>query len=128
MPTALELPREEWRRYIEAASKRPDLPEPSAKEIKERELLIARVQEAANELKKLYSVRRVILFGSLAHRAWFSSDSDVDLAVEGLEGASYLKAWGVVEDIIGTRSVDLIDMETASDSLKDTINRHGKEL
>jgi predicted nucleotidyltransferase len=128
MPTALDLSREEWKRYIESASRRPDLPALTPEETQEREQLLSRIQKAANELKKQFSVRRVVLFGSLAHRAWFSLDSDVDLAVEGLESASYWKAWGLVENIIDTHPVDLIDIEKAGESLRHTIERHGVEL
>ena len=70
----------------------------------------------------------MILFGSLAHQAWFSQDSDVDLVVEGLSSAEYLRAWGEVEAIIGDRQVDLIEVETTSTSLRDAILRYGKEL
>ncbi len=128
MPTALDLPRKEWGRYIESARRRPDLPAITPKEAQEREQLLARVQEAAIELKARFSVRRVVLFGSLAHSAWFVPDSDVDLAVEGLDSGSYWKAWGLVEDIIGTHPVDLIDIETAGKSLQQVIERHGVEL
>ena len=85
MPTALELPREEWGRYINSAKRRPDLPGPTAEELQEREALLARIRKAAAELKRQFSVRKVVLFGSLAHSAWFTPGSDVDLAVEGLE-------------------------------------------
>lgn len=128
MPTALELPREEWGRYIEAASRRPDLPAITPEEAQEREQLLARVKEAADELKKRFSVRRVVLFGSLAHSAWYVPDSDVDLAVEGLDPGSYWKAWGLVEELIATHPVDLIDIETAGESLKQAIERDGVAL
>jgi len=128
MPTALELPREEWGRYIESASRRPGLPAITPEEAQERDQLLARVKEAVVELKKQFSVRRVVLFGSLAHRAWYVPDSDVDLAVEGLDPGSYWKAWGLVEDIIATHPVDLIDIKTAGESLQQTIERDGLEL
>ena len=128
MPTALELPREEWGRYIESARRRPDLPAITPAEAQEREQLLARIREAVTELKRRFSVRRVMLFGSLAHSAWFVPNSDVDLAVEGLDSGSYWKAWGLVEDIIATHPVDLIDIETAGESLQQAIERYGVEL
>ena len=45
---------------------------------------MGRIRETAAVLKSRFGVRRVILFGSLAHDAWFMPDSDVDIAVEGL--------------------------------------------
>ena len=128
MPTALQLSREEWMPYVEAASRRPGVPELTPAERRERERLLSGVREAAAVLKTCYSARRVVLFGSLAHKAWFYSDSDVDLAVEGLRGHAYWEAWRQVEDIIGDRSVDLVEIETAGESLRRAIQHAGMEL
>jgi predicted nucleotidyltransferase len=87
-----------------------------------------RVRQAADALKARFGVRRVVLFGSLAHEAWFVPDSDVDLAVMGLRTEDYWRAWRLAEDIIADRPVDLIDVETAVDSLRRAIERHGVEL
>lgn len=128
MPTARELSREEWDRYVRAASRRTTPAELTPEEQEERERLLQRAREAASALKVQFGVRRVLVFGSLAHSAWFVPDSDVDLAVEGLAGEEYWAAWNLVEDIIGDRQVDLIDIETASDSLRHAIEQHGIEL
>jgi predicted nucleotidyltransferase len=128
MPTALELTREEWEPYLQSARRRPDFPVITPEEAQEREQLLVRVRKAAVELKRHFSVQRVVLFGSLAHRAWFIPDSDVDLAVEGLDSANFWKAWGLVEDIIGTHPVDLIDIETAGETLRQAIKQYGVEL
>ncbi|MBL7164788.1 MAG: DNA polymerase, partial [Anaerolineales bacterium] len=85
-------------------------------------------KEAAVELKRRFSARRVVLFGSLAHSAWFMPDSDVDLAVEGLDSGSHWKAWGLVEDIIATHPVGLIDIQTAGESLQQATERDGIAL
>lgn len=84
MPTTLELKRKEWTPYIKAASQRVYDTTLTPDEQKERERLLERVLEVAELLKYRFAVRRVILFGSLAHTAWFMPDSDVDLAVTGL--------------------------------------------
>lgn len=126
MPTALELGREGWKPFVEAARRR-RIPVPSLP-LEEQEHLLARIQEVARALKTRFGARRVVLFGSLAHQAWFAQDSDVDLAVEGLEGADYWEAWRLAEEIIGDRPVDLIELETAADSLKRAIERYGVEL
>jgi len=89
---------------------------------------LVRVREAAEALKARFDVRRVVLFGSLAHEAWFVPDSDVDLAVEGLASDDYWRAWRLVEEIIGDRLVDLIEIETAGESLRRAIERYGVEL
>jgi len=128
MPTALELGREGWKPYLEAAQRRPTPPELPPAEQREREQLLSRIREAAAVLKTRFGARRVVLFGSLAHAAWFTPDSDVDLAVEGLTAQDYWQAWRLVEEMIGDRSVDLVDVETAGESLRQVIERHGVEL
>ena len=128
MPTALELTREEWQSYIEAAKQRPPLPKLTASEQQEREQLLDRVREAAAILKRQFGAKRVVLFGSLADTTWFAPVSDVDLAVEGLSNDVYWKAWKAVEDVIGNRSVDLVEIETAKESLVKAIQRYGVEL
>lgn len=89
MPTALELTREGWKHYVEATSRRlePVAVSPEAEEV--RKQLLTRVHKAAAALKSRFAVRRVVVFGSLVHPAWFIPDSDVDLAVEGLAPKDY---------------------------------------
>lgn len=128
MPTALELTREEWQPYIEAARKRLTPPQLSLAEQEQREQLLTRVHDAARQLKSQFNVQRVILFGSLADTDWFIPNSDIDLAVEGLLPSDFWNAWRVVEDVIGDRPVDLIEIETASESLRNAIQKYGMEL
>ena len=128
MPTALELTREEWQPYIEAARKRLTPPQLSLAEQEQREQLLTRVHDAARQLKSQFNVQRVILFGSLADTDWFIPNSDIDLAVEGLSPSDFWNAWRVVEDVIGDRPVDLIEIETASESLRNAIQKYGMEL
>jgi predicted nucleotidyltransferase len=128
MPTALELPRDQWAPYLDAARRRPLPKGMSPEERRERDRLLMRVRQAAGMLKAQFGVRRVILFGSLAHTSWFSRESDVDLAIEGLTSDVYWRAWRAVEDLIADREVDLVEIETAKDSLRGAIERHGIEL
>lgn len=128
MATALELAREGWSPYIEALSRRPAPPELSPEEQRERKQLLARVRQAAAMLKSRFRAQRVVLFGSLAHASWFVRDSDVDLAVEGLSSEDYWEAWRLVEESIGDRPVDMIDIETSGKSLRQAIERYGLEL
>jgi len=126
MPTARELTREEWKRYRGPASHLTEYP--GVSEGPAHEQLMVRVRAAAALLKTRFAARRVILFGSLAHAAWFTPDSDVDLAVEGLNGRDYWRGWKSVEEILENRPVDLIDLEFAGESLRRAIERHGVEL
>ena len=128
MPTALELKREEWQPYIEAARRRTPPPGPTLAEEREHKQLMARVREVSVTLKARFGVRRVIVFGSLANADWFTPDSDVDLAVEGLAVEHFWEAWRLAEEIIADRPVDLIEIETASASLLQAIQRYGIEV
>lgn len=131
MATALDLSPQDWKDYVQAASRR--LAFQTHKHSTEvanlqRTSTQTRVSEAAKMLKSQFGARRVILFGSLAHAGWFSPDSDVDLAVEGLAAKDYWNAWKAIEGIVDDRPVDLIDLETASESLRHAIERYGLEL
>ena len=129
MPTALELTRVGWKRYLDGARRRLIIPELTESEKKNREHLLRRVRKAADILKSRFGARRVILFDSLAQPFWFKGKSDVDLAVEGLKsGKDYWDAWQVVEEIITDRSVDFIEIESARDSLRQAIQQYGSEL
>lgn len=128
MPTALELPREQWKRYIEPARRRSPPSQLTPAERSAREQLLARVRDAAAALKRIDGVRRVILFGSLANATWFKMDSDVDVAIEGLAKDAFWDAWRLLEDSIFDHPVDLVEIETASESLRRAIQRYGIEL
>ena len=86
MSTFLDLSPAEKQAYIEAARRRAaqlDVPL-TPQEQQARDEIVERVRQVAREIKSRFNVRRVILFGSLAHQAWFRPESDIDLAVEGL--------------------------------------------
>lgn len=127
MATALELTRKGWQHYLENARLQAKQAEPSLQVQKERERLLDLAREAAAKLKSRFGVRRIVLIGSLAQETGPSA-SDVDLAVQGLAGDDYWEAWRMVEDIIKDRPVDLIDIETAGESMLRTIARYGIEL
>ncbi len=130
MSTVLELSPSERQTYIEVLRRRAaelNSPlEPEAQQI--RDQLVERVREVAAAIKSRFNVQRVILFGSLAHMAWFRPGSDIDLAVQGLEGNAYWEAWRLAEDMLEGREVDFIDIDTASPSLRQAIDKHGIAL
>jgi predicted nucleotidyltransferase len=125
MPTALQLDRKDWRRYAIPAARAPaSLGTPSS----EIRRLLKQVAIAAERIKAELGATRVMLFGSLAHGAWYGADSDVDLAVEGLAGGKYLDAWRIAEDLIPGRCIDVVELETASAPLQRAIEAEGKTL
>ncbi len=128
MATALELSRDGWTSYLDAARRRPTPPPLDLGEGGKRDALLARVREVAAVLRARFGARRVVLFGSLAHAAWFAQDSDIDLAVEGVAAGQYWEAWRVAEAIIPDRPVDLVDMETVGKGLRRAIDRYGFDL
>jgi predicted nucleotidyltransferase len=129
MPTALELGPEGWKSYTDALiSRRAASRKKGRKELAERERILRQVQKAATLLKAEFGAERVVLFGSMAHEAWYVPDSDVDLAVDGLRADSYWRAWQALEEVIQDRPVDLIDLESASESLRKSIDRYGVDL
>jgi predicted nucleotidyltransferase len=83
---------------------------------------------AATFLKREYGATRVVVFGSLSHGAWFHPRSDLDLAVEGLKPGAIWRAWSAVEHLIPGFEVDLIELETATDRLRQRIREQGREL
>ena len=128
MTAALDISPEELDRYRAAARRRATSRRLTPSDVAARDELLERVRAAAATLKARFGAKRVIMFGSLAHEAWFSANSDIDLAVEGLAGDSYYRAWRAVEEIVGDRAVDLVEVETAREPLLNAIEREGVAL
>jgi predicted nucleotidyltransferase len=128
MSVAFELTPADLKRYRDAARRRAMSRMLTPVDAAARDDLLRRVRSAAATLRTRYGAKRVILFGSLAHEGWYAADSDVDLAVEGLDGDAIWRAWRAVEEIVGDRPVDLIEVETARASLRSAIERTGVPL
>jgi predicted nucleotidyltransferase len=128
MPTALELSREDWQPYIEGVLRRAVPVEKQAVEERMCQALLEKVCAAADMLRQEFGVQRVVLFGSLAHEVWFTADSDVDLAVEGLASERYWEAWRRVEEFVLDVPVDFVEIETVRPSLRRAILRYGIEV
>lgn len=86
----------------------------------------AQLPAAKTLLQQRYGADRVVLFGSFA-RGDVSEHSDVDLAVEGLDGAGCFTAIADSTGLLDT-PVDLIEIERASESLRARIAHEGIEL
>ncbi len=128
MATTADIAAEDLNRYRDAARRRAASRTLTPSDVAARDDLLKRVRRVATILRTRYSAKRVILFGSLAHEAWYVADSDVDLAVEGLPDDTFWRAWRAVEEIIGDRPVDLVEIETVGESLRSAIERRGVSL
>ena len=83
---------------------------------------------AANVLKTEFGARKVILYGSLAHEAWFRENSDIDLAVTGIPAKLFWRAWVTVARLSTDIEINIIDLADAKQSLVREIELTGVEL
>lgn len=82
--------------------------------------------ERARAVLERHGAHRVWLFGSLIAGVP-SDESDVDLAVEGLDGARYFLALADLMEVFHG-PVDLVRLEEAPESLRDRVLSEGREL
>ena len=91
---------------------------------KSQENALSEARRLAGILFEQYKVKRVYLFGSLTREGLSCTIPDIDIAVDGLEGRQYWKAFCTLTDAT-TFHVDLVCLEDCSERLKNTINREG---
>jgi predicted nucleotidyltransferase len=94
--------------------------------IRERAFVV--VRKAADLLKQKYGATRVILFGSLAHGAWFTPRSDIDIYSEGVPVDAFLEADAAIQGIDRSFKVDLVEPQECSPELRKRIEQEGIEL
>lgn len=117
----------EFSRYIDAYRRRADARE--AERLARIQQLRGRAEFIARELRAAYGKRvHVHLFGSLLDPDRFNSDSDIDLAVEGLSPSEYWDAWSRAEPFAGDAGLDLVRLETAAPTLREVVRLEGEEL
>ena len=120
--TALDLTREEWQAY------RPGV-KVSQDQVWERWERAWRVaQEAARVLRQQFGATRVVAFGSLARRDWFTPWSDIDLAAWGIPPEAFYRAVAVVTGISPEFKLDLVAPEDCQPSLRHVIEQEGVPL
>lgn len=83
---------------------------------------------AADLLRKKFKAKRVVVFGSLVHRGWFSPRSDIDLAAWGIPSEQFYRAVAAVTGIHPGFEVDLVDPEGCRPSVLRSIEREGIDL
>lgn len=84
----------------------------------------ADVEKAACLLKEQFGATKVIVFGSLV-KDRFGEDSDIDIAVEGIESADFLPALTAVNEL-GERWIDLKPMESLDPAFKERVLSTGR--
>ena len=118
--TALELSPEGWRAY------RPILKGKPAIKRWGQAWEVARA--GGHLLHERFGATRVVVFGSLTDRAWFTQWSDIDMAAWGIPGDEFFRAVAMVTGLSSEFEVDLVDPETCRPSLRRRIEQEGIEL
>ncbi len=85
-------------------------------------------KKAAALLKESFGAKKVVVFGSLAKRSWFTHWSDVDLATWGIPHDRFYAAVGAVTGLTTDFKVDLVDAKACRDSLRKAIEAEGIEI
>lgn len=83
--------------------------------------------EAAEILKREFGACRVVVFGSLLDQQRIHLQSDVDLAVWGLNPKYYFQAVARLQEIDPTFAVDLVEIDNSYFYIKSAIAQ-GSEL
>jgi len=120
--TALDLTREEWQAY------RPGIRAAQSQGGERWERAWRLAQAAAELLRQEFGATRVVAFGSLARRDWFTPWSDIDLAAWGIPPEAFYRAVAVVTGLSPEFKLDLVAPEDCQPSLRHVIEREGVAL
>lgn len=112
--------------YRAAAGQRRRVAERQRLQHWERAQAVAR--EAAQVLRSEFGAGRIVVFGSAASLDRFRPGSDLDLGVWGLDDRLYLRAVARLLSIDVRVSVDLVEVDQASPSLRSVIEQEGVEF
>ena len=112
--------------YKQGARLREEQRKAGSRKRRDRAWSVAR--DAAELLKRQYGASRVIVYGSVVHGYWFGPHSDIDLAVEGIRSADFWRAWCALDQIASGFEVNLIVVESATESLRQVIEQEGVAL
>jgi predicted nucleotidyltransferase len=85
-------------------------------------------RQATQVLRTRYGASRVRAFGSLVHPGRFHTDSDIDLAVEGLTACDY---WDALADVLfldDEIAIDLVDLDTCPPAIWARVELEGVDL
>ena len=83
----------------------------------------------AHRLVQDFGASKVYLFGSLLEEGWVHDRSDIDLAVEGLDGKLYFKALRDIWQLLPAGvALDLVSLEGAWPGLAERVKTEGMLL
>jgi predicted nucleotidyltransferase len=85
-------------------------------------------RKGATMLRREFGVDKVWVFGSLLYPERFDNHSDIDLAVESIEGTDFYRAVSWLLDIDFDFSFDLVELAHASERMRSIIAVEGQEL
>lgn len=121
--TIKDLSLEEKRKYMEARKKF---------EEEEKKLLDIRYEKALNLAKEIseilykkYKAKKVILVGSLKDKELFTKWSDIDLAVAGISNKDYFKALSEVLSLSVDFKIDIIDLDSCKEEIRNRLEGEG---
>jgi len=113
---------ETYVRWIRQAASRPN----NNDDIYQHAWEVAR--KAAQLLKERFGVKRVRVFGSLAHKSRFYPRSDIDLAVEGLKTDDFWEALTSVLYLDDQVLVEMVDKAICRPEIWAVVEREGIDL
>lgn len=120
-----ELSADQIARYRAGAQQQEQQHQQQQWERQQRGLAVAR--QAAELLKQEFGAQRVRLFGSLLEVRRIRQESDIDLAVDGLDDRRYLEAVAQLLDL-SDFSIDLVQVEYAAPRIRQIIDQQGVDL
>lgn len=127
MATALEMKPEEWRKF--KPGKKIATRVAQTKYLEERRAKgIELAQKASFLLRQQYGAKRVVVFGSLASSKTFGLWSDIDLAAWGIEPDKFFSAVAAVTGLSPDFKIDLVEPDSCSEAMRDSIQKHGIEI
>jgi len=85
-------------------------------------------KKAAIYLKEQFGAQRVVAFGSITQKELYHLNSDLDLAVWGLDEKKYFRAVAKLLDFDPTQRIDLVRIEDVRESLRSAIVQEGVQI
>ena len=85
----------------------------------------ALARKVAELLKEQFGAQRVVAFGSIIQKDIYHLNSDLDIAVWGIEEKKYFRAVAKLLELDPSQRVDLVRIEDARDSLWSVIEQEG---